>query len=120
MAWCRHAASNRPIRGMMMARMGPETAAAIVAGGRARRFGGRDKSRLLIDGQSIINRQLEILQHLTANIFIVSSDAERFADLGLPVFPDLLQGAGVLGGIWTALTSAAAARLLVVAGDLPF
>src|SRR5438876_257040 len=105
---------------MMMAKMRPETAAAIVAGGRARRFGGRDKSRLVVDGQSIINRQLEILQQLTTSIFVVATDGERFADLGLPVFPDLMPEAGVLGGILTALASTDLDRVLVVAGDLPF
>lgn len=98
----------------------PGLAAAIVAGGQARRFGGRDKSRLLIDGRSIIVRQLDVLQRITPSVFIVANDAARFADLSLPVHPDALPGTGSLGGLYTALLTAAAPRVLVVACDLPF
>jgi len=36
--------------------------AAILAGGRATRFGGRDKSTLLVEGQTIFDRQLAELK----------------------------------------------------------
>jgi molybdopterin-guanine dinucleotide biosynthesis protein A len=100
--------------------MSAQTDAAIIAGGRARRFGGRDKSRLVVQGRPIINRQLEILQQLAATVFIVSSDAERFAGLGIPVHSDLIPGAGAMGGIYTALARSAADRVIAVACDLPF
>jgi molybdopterin-guanine dinucleotide biosynthesis protein A len=38
----------------------------------------------------------------------------------LPVFPDRLPGNGALGGIYTAVASAQAPRVIVVACDLPF
>jgi molybdopterin-guanine dinucleotide biosynthesis protein A len=94
--------------------------AAILAGGRARRFGGRDKSRLLVQGRPIIIRQVEVLQRVAADLFVVAPDPERFADLGLAVHPDRVAGAGAVGGIYTALESAAADRVIVVACDLPF
>ena len=48
--------------------------AAILAGGRATRFGGQDKSALVVDGRTIFDRQVtelskiagEILSHLSA------------------------------------------------------
>ncbi len=95
-------------------------AAAILAGGQARRFGGRDKSRLLVRGRPIIVRQVEILQRVAATVFVVAPDAARFADLGLPVYPDLLPGAGAMGGLHTALEMSPAERVLVVACDMPF
>ncbi len=95
-------------------------AAAILAGGQARRFGGRDKSRLIVDGRTIIVRQVEVLQRITPQMFIVAADAERFADLGLPVHADLIPGAGAIGGVYTALEAAAADQVIVVACDLPF
>ncbi len=97
-----------------------DIAAAIVAGGQASRFGGRDKSRVLIGGQSIISRQVAVLQPLTEDLFIVASQRERFADLPWRVCPDVLPGTGVAGAILTALESTAADRVLVVACDLPF
>jgi molybdopterin-guanine dinucleotide biosynthesis protein A len=100
--------------------MRPDVAAAILAGGRARRFGGLDKSRVRVEGRSIINRQMDVLQQLTAEIFIVAGDAGRFTDLGVPVHPDILPNAGALGGIHTALETASADLVITVACDLPF
>lgn len=98
----------------------PRLAAAIVAGGRARRFGGRDKSRLVIEGRPIIVRQMEVLGRVTDQIFVVANEAAPFADLGLPVYPDVVKGAGALGGVHAALHVSSTERVLVVACDLPF
>lgn len=95
-------------------------AAAILAGGTARRFSGRDKSRLIVRGRSIIVRQVEVLQRVAAHIFIVANDPTRFADLGLPVHPDIVPGAGAMGGVYTALDVSPADRVVVVACDMPF
>ncbi len=94
--------------------------AAILAGGAARRFGGRDKSRLFVRGRTIIVRQVEVLQRVADDVFIVGAQAERFADLGLPVHGDAIPGAGAMGGVFTALEVARAERVLVVACDMPF
>ena len=45
--------------------------AAILAGGQATRFGGRDKSALLVDGRTILDRQLAALAPLTDDLMIV-------------------------------------------------
>jgi molybdopterin-guanine dinucleotide biosynthesis protein A len=94
--------------------------AAILAGGRATRLGGQDKSRLVVDGRSIIVRQVDVLQRVADDVFVVAPDAGRFADLGLPVHADEVVGAGAIGGLLTALDTAAGTRVLVVACDLPF
>jgi len=96
------------------------TAAAILAGGQARRFGGQDKSRLVVHGRSIIVRQLEVLQRVAQEIFIVAPDAGRFADLNVQIHADLVPGTGALGGLYTALEMASADQVIVVACDLPF
>ncbi len=94
--------------------------AAILAGGQARRLGGRDKSRLMIGAETILDRQLRVLAGVTDRIMIVASDTARFAGLGVPVVADLVPGAGSLGGIHTALAAAAGDRVLVVGCDMPF
>jgi molybdopterin-guanine dinucleotide biosynthesis protein A len=96
------------------------TAAAILAGGRAQRFNGQDKSRLVVEGRTIIVRQVEVLQRVAGEIFVVGPAPDRYADLDLPVYPDRWPGGGVLGGIYTALCATRADRVLVVACDLPF
>ena len=95
-------------------------AAAIIAGGRGRRLGGLDKSRLVIGGRPIIDRQLAALGQVAARVFVVADDHHRFRASGLQVCDDLLPGAGPLGGLHTALTRSPGPRTLVVAGDLPF
>ena len=93
--------------------------AAILAGGRARRLGGRDKSRIVVGGRTILARQLEVLRRLVPRVVIVANDPEAFADAGVPVLPDAVPGCGSLGGIYTAL-AAAGGPVLVLACDMPF
>jgi molybdenum cofactor guanylyltransferase len=93
---------------------------AILAGGRARRLGGIDKSALLVGGQSILDRQLAVLRSLTPHILIVASDEHRYREAGVPVVRDRIAGAGSLGGIYTALVEAPTEQLVVMACDMPF
>jgi molybdopterin-guanine dinucleotide biosynthesis protein A len=95
-------------------------AAAILAGGRARRFGGRDKASLAFPAGPIIDQQVALLQRIAEEILIVANEPDRYARLGLPVVADLVPGGGPLGGIYTAVVSASAERTLVVACDMPF
>jgi molybdopterin-guanine dinucleotide biosynthesis protein A len=98
----------------------PNVAGAIVAGGQARRFGGHDKCRLVVDGRAIIVRQLEVLQRIARPVFVVANDAARFTDLHVPVHADVLPGTGAVGGLYTALLRADTDLVIVVACDLPF
>jgi molybdopterin-guanine dinucleotide biosynthesis protein A len=93
--------------------------AAILAGGRARRLGGRDKSRIVIGGRTILARQLDVLRRLVPRIVIVANDPDAFADAGVPVLPDARPGSGSLGAIYTALADAGG-PVLVLACDMPF
>jgi molybdenum cofactor guanylyltransferase len=96
------------------------TAAAIVAGGDARRFGGTDKSRLVVAGRTIIVRQVEILQRVASELLIVAPDAARFTDLPARVIADRTPGLGVIGAIETALHATSRDQIIVIACDLPF
>jgi molybdopterin-guanine dinucleotide biosynthesis protein A len=97
-----------------------EAGAAILAGGRARRMQGLDKSALEIGGRSILARQISILQALTPELLIVANDPARFEATGLRVVPDAVPDAGPLGGLYTALLSTTAPCLVLVACDMPF
>jgi molybdopterin-guanine dinucleotide biosynthesis protein A len=92
---------------------------AILAGGRARRFGGRDKSSLVVEGRRIVERQLGALAAITSEVFVVGGAPGPFAGLGVTVVPDVRPGSGPLGGLYTALTHARAPLVLVLACDLP-
>ena len=94
--------------------------AAILAGGRARRFGGADKAQLAVGRARIIDRQLAALSAVADDIRIVCNDPDRYATLGVRVIPDAIRDAGPLGGIYSALLDARHDRVLVLACDLPF
>jgi len=91
-----------------------------VAGGSARRYGGQDKSRLVIAGRTIIVRQMEILQRVASDVLIVAPDATRFEGLPVRVVPDRVPGLGAIGGIDAALHASWSERVIVIACDLPF
>jgi len=96
------------------------TAAAILAGGRASRLGGRAKALLPLGSARIIDRQLAVLRQVADDVFIIAADASPYAPLGIPVVPDTVAGAGALGGLLTALEASPAPEVLVLACDLPF
>lgn len=96
------------------------TTAAILAGGRARRLGGQDKGLLRISGRPIIEWQLEAVLGVARRVIIVANDSERYGSFGVRVVPDLVAGAGSLGGVLTALSAADEDGVLVLACDMPF
>ena len=93
---------------------------AILAGGRSRRLGGRNKAALKIGDATVLERQLARLRTVVDRTIIVAGDAARFAWTGLPVIPDLRPGDGALGALRTAVHAAQTDRTLVMACDMPF
>jgi molybdopterin-guanine dinucleotide biosynthesis protein A len=94
--------------------------AAILAGGRARRFGGADKASLPVGRARIIDRQLAALSAVADDIRIVANDRDRYRATGVRVIADAIANAGPLGGIYTALIDARHDRVVILACDLPF
>jgi molybdopterin-guanine dinucleotide biosynthesis protein A len=97
--------------------------AAILAGGQATRFGGRDKSALLVDGATILDRQLAAFATVSDDLMIVGSSASAHeARLRAPArrVADLVPGCGPLGGLHAALTAARHDAVLLVACDMPY
>jgi molybdenum cofactor guanylyltransferase len=105
-----------------MAPRPPEAAVtiAILAGGAARRMGGIDKWSLSFGGQRIIDRQIATLRQIGDDIIVVGSGDARFAELGIRQVPDIIEGCGALGGIYSALVASRHPRTLVIACDMPF
>lgn len=94
--------------------------AAILAGGMARRFGGRDKSALIVEGRSILDRQLQELSQITDDILLVGNNAPTNLRSAMRVVRDRQPGLGPLAGIDAALEAARDDDILVVACDMPF
>ena len=96
-------------------------AGAILAGGLARRFGGRPKGLEHVGRRRILDRVADALRPCTTTLLLVSGDPAASAWL-----PDARRaddprpGLGSLGGLYAALVHAAGAPVLVVAWDMPF
>lgn len=87
-------------------------------GGRGRRFGGQDKSTLVVAGRSIRDRQLDALRPLTDDIMLVGVRAVvEGPGRGIP---DRVPDSGPLGGLDAALASARDDVVVVLACDMPF
>jgi len=97
-------------------------AGTIIAGGPAKRLGGVAKPFLTGGGRSIAERQLGSLRAAgLSRVFVVANDAAPWTALGVGVVPDLVGGAGPLGGVHAALSAADDCDAVIcVAGDLPF
>ncbi|HVV16983.1 MAG TPA: molybdenum cofactor guanylyltransferase [Polyangia bacterium] len=98
-------------------------AAAIIAGGRARRLGGLVKPFLEVGGTAIADRQLAVLRPLFERVIAVvadAGDAAPWITRGVETVSDAVPGAGPMAGVAAALTAAAPGGVVCVAGDLPF
>ena len=94
--------------------------AAILAGGRASRFGGRDKSALVVGGRSILDRQVEELAQVADDVMLVVGEEAPAPRSDLRLVRDRVSGCGPLGGLDAALAAARHDALLLVACDMPF
>lgn len=101
----------------------------ILAGGRATRMGGGDKTLLRLGDTTLLGRVIgRIGPQVTALAINANGDPARFAAYRLPVLPDPLPDPqadrpGPLAGVLAALDWAAgqgADRVLTVPGDTPF
>jgi molybdopterin-guanine dinucleotide biosynthesis protein A len=99
----------------------PEFDGAVLAGGRSARMG-TDKARLVVDGETLLARQLLRLREAGAQErLVVGRPAEEcVCDPGVRFVPDRRPGAGPLAGLEAALAAGETGLMLVLAVDLPF
>ena len=91
----------------------------VQAGGESRRMG-QDKALMPFLGRPLIQRVVERLRPIADEIIVTTNRPEDFRFLRLPLYSDLKLGRGALGGLLTALSSAACETVAVVACDMPF
>jgi molybdenum cofactor guanylyltransferase len=97
-----------------------EITAAVLVGGRARRLGGARKPSLRIGQQTIVDRQLATLRGAGIRSVLLIGRWDGGVPNGATHVPDLVEQAGPLGGIYSALLVAATPVVVVLAGDMPF
>jgi molybdopterin-guanine dinucleotide biosynthesis protein A len=90
----------------------------VVAGGESRRMG-RDKALLSRGGGDLLDHAVARLRAVAGDVRILCGPQRRYLERGLPVEPDVVPGAGPLGGVLTGLAAAPGHAGLFLAVDLP-
>jgi len=91
----------------------------IQAGGQSSRMG-EDKALKPFLGRPLIQRVIERLSPVADELIVTTNRPEDYAFLDLRLVADLKPGRGALGGLYTAIASAAHPIVAVVACDMPF
>jgi len=96
----------------------------ILAGGKGRRLGGRDKCSETIGNQTLLERVVSSLSFLDSLIIVTGSPGQALPEIKrtppVKVVADAFPGKGPLGGIYSGLAASGSMRNLVVACDMPF
>jgi len=100
-------------------RSATQVTGVILAGGKSRRMG-RDKAFLPFGEGLLIERVIEVVQQVIANVILITNTPEQYQRFGLPMFSDVIPEAGSMGGIYTGLISARTPYSLCLACDMPF
>jgi molybdopterin-guanine dinucleotide biosynthesis protein A len=99
----------------------------VLAGGRARRMGGTDKSFVLLNDQPLLRRAIVRLRPQVGSLIVSGNGPpEQYAEFETPVVADTVRGfAGPLAGMlaameWARGNAPHASRIATVAVDTPF
>ena len=92
----------------------------LLAGGKSRRMG-PDKRFLELEGRTLLERALSVLESLFSEVIVVVAEPVlRLSGLRHQVVTDLVPNCATLGGLYTGLSSAAHGRIFAAACDMPF
>ncbi|HZN44013.1 MAG TPA: molybdenum cofactor guanylyltransferase [Nitrospiraceae bacterium] len=92
----------------------------LIAGGKSRRMG-QDKRFLKVDGRSLIDRTVDVLEKVFTSIVIAFAEPlEHWNARGHRVVFDALPDCGSLGGLYTGLVASPRPWIFAVACDMPF
>ncbi|MDD3558614.1 MAG: molybdenum cofactor guanylyltransferase [Melioribacteraceae bacterium] len=93
--------------------------AFVLAGGKSKRLG-INKSLMQIDGRSLIERTVALLQPFASEIFISANDPGTYHFLQREIIEDIFKGSGPLAGIHSCLSCTNKKYNIFIATDLPF
>jgi len=96
----------------------PQAGGIVLAGGKSSRMG-QDKSLMLLDGTTLVERAVRQLQPILDEVFVGGSDLEKLAFLGLNVIPDEAPDQGPLMGIVSCLAASRFDLSFVTGCDIP-
>lgn len=100
-----------------------DVSAIILAGGRSSRMG-RDKTAIMFEGETLLQRVVSAAAEVASEIVLVGAPGQRLPAVTaagpVTAVEDAIAGEGPLFGMATGLAAAAGARCLVLGVDMPF
>ena len=94
--------------------------AAILVGGQAKRFGGRPKGLIEVEGRILIHRLINALPYDHKAPFLVGDPEGPYKALNYQIHADIIAKKGAPGGVLTALTHSRYQWIYILACDLPY
>jgi molybdopterin-guanine dinucleotide biosynthesis protein A len=91
----------------------------VLAGGRSSRYG-KNKALVKVDGIPLVERALRTMGTIFDHIVLITNTPNEYAYLQVPMFQDIIEGLGPLGGIYTGLKMISDQAGFFVACDMPF
>jgi molybdenum cofactor guanylyltransferase len=95
-------------------------AGIILAGGLNSRMGGQNKARLLIQGETILDRLIRLLRDFFNPLLIVTNQPRDYLDEGITLVTDLVELRSSLTGIYTGLFYSPRPHAFITGCDMPF
>jgi molybdopterin-guanine dinucleotide biosynthesis protein A len=96
-----------------------EVTGVVLAGGRSSRYG-ENKALVKLNDVPLIERVLHVMGHIFHRVVMITNKPDEYAYLQVPMFQDIIQGLGPLGGIYTGLKVIPDQAGFFVACDMPF
>lgn len=91
----------------------------VLAGGKSSRMGA-DKFALEIDGETFLNRAVNVLKPVCENHLKIVLNQTQNIEIQMPVIRDIYIERGALGGIHAAFKNCETKLAIILAVDLPF
>ncbi len=91
----------------------------ILCGGKSTRMG-TNKAFIQVEGVPLIKRIQTLFERLFDEVIIVTDRKDLFLYSGAKIYPDIIPGKGVLGGLYTGLSFSSFKFSFCVACDMPF
>lgn len=90
----------------------------ILSGGKSSRMG-KNKSLMMINGESVISRLIRLMSNLFEKVIIISNEPELYNFQGIDVYPDIYSNVGPLAGIHSGLVNSLTEKNFIISCDLP-
>jgi molybdopterin-guanine dinucleotide biosynthesis protein A len=96
----------------------PDITGVILSGGKSLRMG-FNKSLLKIQGKTIIEYIVELMQNIFSKVILITNSPDEYRFLNLEMFEDIYKNYGPLAGIHSGLVNSSTKRNFIISCDVP-